>query len=373
MKKKVTIAVLCLAILCIVSCKKRKSPENTGTSEMSKTNYSEDSMENEDSIMLSMQGRKLTEEEIQKLEEKLQANPEDLMSRIKVLGWYSGKRFTSESAAKARAKHILWIIQNHPDADIAGTPEIYLDPVMDKDTYSTAKDLWLEQIEAQKTNTVVLGNAAQFFLIYDKEIAEDLLKKAQTLEPKNSTWPEQLGRLYSMGLISNSDNTNTELASQALEQFEKSYTITTSDRDKFYKLADLAKMAYEVGDLKKAENYANELLAKATQYKSDWNYGNAIHHGNLILGRIALNSNDIGKAKEYLIKAGNTSGSPQLDSFGPSMTLAKELLEKNEKETVIQYFELCGNFWEMGEDKLKKWTADVKEGRVPDFQANLSY
>ena len=138
-------------------------------------------------------------------------------------------------------------------------------------------------------------------------------------------------------------------------------------------LSDLAKQAFEAGDMDKASEYATELLNKAPQYRSDWNYGNAVHDGNLILGRIAFDSGQLEKAKKYLLQAGKTPGSPQLNSFGPNMTLAKELLEKGEREIVISYFRLCGKFWKMGTERLKNWTSIVKRGGIPDFEANLSY
>src|SRR5258708_19290513 len=92
------------------------------------------------------------------------------------------------------------------------------------------------------------------------------------------------------------------------------------------------------GELDKARSYATDLLAKAAL--PDYfhrNNGDAIHHGNLVLGRFALKSGDVEKAKEYLLKAGQTSGSPVLCSGGPNMMLAKELLESGEREVVIQY------------------------------------
>jgi len=371
----VGIALLCVTTLSTISCKKIESNVGKEAPEPTRTRYSDDSEEKRpDATTLAMQGRKLSSEEVKKLEEKLEANPEDLASRAKVLGWYFGpKRFSSESVRKARHKHILWLIQNHADAQITGTHEAGLDLILDKEVYYAAKKLWLKQTEAHKTNTAVLGNAANFFLIHDRDIAEELLKKAQALEPENPEWSQRLGHLYSLGLSYKSAESKTGAAAKSLKQFEKSLSVTTSGREKFYKLADLAKMAFEAGDVKKAENYANELLAQAVQYKNDWNYGNAIHHGNLVLGRIVLKSSNVEKAKEYLIKAGKAPGSPQLNSFGPNMALAKELLEKNEREVVIQYFELCGNFWKMGQDRLKNWTAVVKEGRIPDFRGNLQY
>jgi hypothetical protein len=74
-----------------------------------------------------------------------------------------------------------------------------------------------------------------------------------------------------------------------------------------------------------------------------------------------------------LIAAGKTPGSPQLNSFGPNMALAKDLLEKSETEIVFEYFELCSKFWKDRRGQLEQWTKEIKNGHVPDFGANLVY
>lgn len=142
---------------------------------------------------------------------------------------------------------------------------------------------------------------------------------------------------------------------------------------RFYDLSDLAKVAFASGKMDEAREYAEELLTLAPQHKGDWNYGNAIHHGNLILGRIALRDGRIDDAKNLLLEAGKSPGSPQMNSFGPNMSLAKDLLEKGEQEVVLEYFELCRKFWNMGHDNLDGWAKDVKSGNTPKFGANLIY
>ena len=62
-----------------------------------------------------------------------------------------------------------------------------------------------------------------------------------------------------------------------------------------------------------------------------------------------------------------------MDSFGPNMSLAKGLLDKGERDVVLQYFDLCRKFWALGQSKLDEWTADVKSGTTPNFGANLLY
>ena len=138
-------------------------------------------------------------------------------------------------------------------------------------------------------------------------------------------------------------------------------------------LADAAMMNAEAGDHEKAKSYAEELLRLAPRYARNWNFGNALHKGNLVLGRLALRDGDMEGAKTFLLEAGRTPGSPQLNSFGPNMTLAKEFLEKGERTIVLEYFDLCGKFWKMGGDKLREWAALVKDGLLPDFGANLLY
>jgi hypothetical protein len=107
--------------------------------------------------------------------------------------------------------------------------------------------------------------------------------------------------------------------------------------------------------------------------QSSGSFGRAIHHGHLVLGRVALVCGDIEKAKEHLIEAGRTNGSPDLNSFGPNMTLAKELLVAGEKDAVLQYFELCKAFWKLGADRLEIWSERVQNDEIPIFGANLRY
>jgi hypothetical protein len=53
------------------------------------------------------------------------------------------------------------------------------------------------------------------------------------------------------------------------------------------------------------------------------------------------------------------------------MILAKELLEKGERETVLAYLQSCAKFWEMGGDRLQNWMATIRGGGTPDFLMNL--
>jgi len=158
-----------------------------------------------------------------------------------------------------------------------------------------------------------------------------------------------------------------------LDDALRKLATASCEEERFYALNVAAKQSYELGKIEDARKYANELLALAPKFLKDWNYGNAIQDGNLVLGRIALKEGRVDEARQRLLEAGKSPGSPQMDSFGPNMSLARDLLEKGERETVLQYFELCRKFWEMGQRNLDQWAADVKVGRTPEFGANLFY
>jgi hypothetical protein len=147
-----------------------------------------------------------------------------------------------------------------------------------------------------------------------------------------------------------------------------------SGRARFYALSRLAAAAFDAGDLNKAETYAKELLSFAPEYEKDWNYGNAIFYGNMVIGRVALRRDkNVYLAKSSLLAAGRTPGSPQLNSFGPNMSLAKDLLALGERDTVLEFFTLCRSFWKLHLARLDEWTATVKGGVIPDFGSNLLY
>lgn len=316
----------------------------------------------------AMAGQRLSADQAGALESTVTSHPDDLSARAQLLGYYFMKRFSSPAAKENRQRHIFWIIKNRPEAAIAGLPYFSLDPILDGDAYQQGKLLWLEQTKAHDQNTKILGNAAQFFLIHDRDLAEDLFKQAQTSEPNNPVWPDRLGHLYALPNGAGKGN-----AAKALSAYEKAQAEDSSEPGRFARLEGLAKEAFEAGEINKSAKYATELLAAAQKNAPHPNDGSAIYNGNTVLGRVALKQGDVAGAVKYLLASGQTPGSPVLNSFGPNMCLAKELLVKGESDAVLQFIKLCRKFWSMGDEKLNAWTKEVKAGNTPDFGANLSY
>ncbi len=159
-------------------------------------------------------------------------------------------------------------------------------------------------------------------------------------------------------------------------RYERAMKKLETARDEYHHwiaLDSAAKESFNQGHDADAKKFADELENLAPKYVKDWNYGNAIQDCNVVLGRLALKAGDTESAKQHLLAAGHSPGSPQMDSFGPNMSLAKDLLVKGEKAVVLEYLDLCRAFWELEKGKLDLWKSDVQAGRIPDFGATLVY
>jgi len=181
------------------------------------------------------------------------------------------------------------------------------------------------------------------------------------------------GMHFTMKQVAESQETSTPDAVQELVKAGAELQNAKTQYERWVALGNVALWNVDAGALDQAQVYAQELLAQSENFRNDWNYGNAIHKANLALGRVELRKGNRAGAKEYLLAAGKTPGSPQLDSFGPNMTLAKELLEAGEREAVLEYFRLCGEFWKADLGSLVNWRQLVEKGRIPNFGPNLLY
>lgn len=156
---------------------------------------------------LMEQGSNLGRGAAQELEAQLEKNPEDLAARAKLIGYYYYQWMQpgEEATKAARRKHILWLIEHHPDSPILNLAEVAIEDtgnsLADPEGFKQARQLWVSQMEARKTDVAMLGNLAKFFQMTDKNLAESALLQAKAAQPQNAQWDWQLGYLYGMGIL----------------------------------------------------------------------------------------------------------------------------------------------------------------------------
>ncbi len=136
---------------------------------------------------------------------------------------------------------------------------------------------------------------------------------------------------------------------------------------RFYSVGDELTAAYKSNDFAKAKTLANEYAELASVYRCNWNYGNAIHDLNRVLGLISLSTGDIDTAAKYLEKAGKSTGSPQLNTFGPELDLANQLLQRGKVDAVKAYLKDIKSFWEMNNGQVDTWLAEIEKGGKPEL------
>ena len=311
--------------------------------------------------ILAMEGSRLTSAEAASIETELEQNPSDVDLRIKLLGYYFQKQLQDSTALKAHQTNIVWLIQNVPECDILATPFGLLYAKVNADVYTAGKVAWINQLENNPENLSVLENAAKYFTLTDPDLANEALLKAQSLDQENPKWSAALGELYSLNMNTKTVEDKHSEAIKALEELENAYNQSTG-LERAALLEQLSKAALIAEKMEKAREYAELMLS---QSDSEWNRENHIHHGNITLGKLAVAAGDVETASQHLLKAADTSGSPSLDSFGPDMNLAKELLKKGEKDAVLEYLALCSKFWESGKERLDQWTKSIEREEMP--------
>ncbi|WP_321475859.1 hypothetical protein [uncultured Paludibaculum sp.] len=308
----------------------------------------------------------LSEEQMVLLEAQVAANPTDIASRallgknyayfilgVTELGdWDRVIDIDPAKAASEFATHARQQLAESTSASVCG-----------EGGYA----LWNASFDVE--GSLVAGPRAMGRIHADRTLAALAVDRAITLEPAAEKWHAYRARTL---VVRARLNGGPQLsAAEAFLQIRQDMAALKGVvRDAL--LPTAARRALDAQASDEAGAYAREMLDKAKDTK-DWYRGNLVFYGNMVLGQLALRGGDQAQAAEYLLASGQTPGSPQLNSFGPNMSLAKELIEAGYKEPVLQFFEECRLFWRGERGRLTAWAAQVNSEQMPNFRANLVY
>lgn len=139
------------------------------------------------------------------LESALQANPHDLSARRALLEYYFTARIDAAAAIAARRRHILWVIENAPDQQLAYGPEMTIDPaghaLADAKGFELASSAWRAQAAKTDAKSMTLANAAYFFKTSDMAYTISLLQHALRLDAANKEIAARLGDEYALAIL----------------------------------------------------------------------------------------------------------------------------------------------------------------------------
>ena len=311
-------------------------------------------------ILLLYSGKTVSKPKAEELESTVQKTPEKMDERVVVIGYYSANGKTSLDRTRLRA-HVLWMIENHPEHPATAEPSLR-DLPDDIQGNAEILRLWRKNLQSHEDDLAVLKNAEKFFFGKDPAEADRLIHRISEKEPGNPEWPNELAQLYRMFGIPGQHIDDP--AQRAREAYTRVLALTRNPTAREALAGEMAQAAFKMGDFTSAAE-----LAKIYLHGKD---RTAPQRANTILGRVAIRSGDMPGARQYLLDSSKPQAEKQVSLSGPTMVLAKELLEQGEREAVLQYLDSCLSLWPSGENVLQMWIADIKNGKTPNF-GNLGF
>ena len=307
------------------------------------------------SILLLYEGKSILRSKADELESNLRKDPGKIDDRLTLIGYYSWNGHEGTQKLRLRT-HVLWMIKNHPEHPATAEPSLR-DLPDDPEGNNQVLELWQKNLETRPDDVAVLKNAEKFFFSKEPAAADELIHRLAEKEPANPQWPAELAQLYRMfGIPGENIKNPTE---RAMEEYNRVLALTQNPAARRALSGDMADAAFKIGDFPLAAELAKIYLKSADRP--------AVQRANTILGRVALRADDVTSAKRYLLNSADSSAGRDIALSGPILVLAKELIERGEREAVVQYLQDCLALWPRGEAILRIWIAEIHEGKTPNF------
>jgi hypothetical protein len=136
--------------------------------------------------------------EAAQLELQLASHPENVPARTRLISYYY-----QQVIAEPRSRHILWLIENHPEAEVFRVAsdmtsfEVTWHGMSSDADRDKARALWLRQLGRFSADPAVLTNAAQALPV---EESIRVVRRLRVLDPSNSVWTVNLASVYAQAV-----------------------------------------------------------------------------------------------------------------------------------------------------------------------------
>ncbi len=299
---------------------------------------------------------------LEDLEASLRKDSQNLRARVQLIRHYLNNLFSPEAQAR-RHEHIYWLVSNHPEIRLGGWATINRDGW--PEAYDEGKRLWISVISARADDPAILRNATEFLFVYDRALAEGLIRRGVALDPSDSYWHESLGFLrHSDWYDASCEDRRRAAAHAAMGHYAEAIALESSPRKRHGLVSELARVASKAGDHDRAAEAATVVLSEATVLGDS----SSAHDAHMVLGNCALARGDLVRAREHLAAA--TSMNVEFaagEILGPDFTLATALLAHGEGAAVIDYLDACKRWWPY-RNHLENWRRQIERGETPAFR-----
>jgi hypothetical protein len=297
---------------------------------------------------LDQQGRDLTFDSVEKLEQKLLQDSDNLQVRIQLLGFYY-KYYARPESYGPFVRHLLWVIENFPDHPEMHVTMIAGSRLKPKD-FACCRNLWIIQTEKNPNNGLIHGNAGEFLHWADFESSECFLEKAKILEPHNARWPFALGHYASFQFGASLNLYKREYAQIAVTNGMLYLRQSGNDSVRFLAAMYVAQCATYLGDLETMFFCRQELLTEDSAP-----FERVAHE---LGGIIALSLGKIDAAEDALLTV--KTGSKWTQS---SRLLMEGLLKAGRREAVVSYIQRCIKVRAIKKKEGNEWIEQIESRR----------
>jgi hypothetical protein len=306
-------------------------------------------------------GAAISTYECESFEERLCVAPEDVETRVVLIGAYFP--YQHEDAVASRARHVCALIEQRPWIWLG--PYVLFDANAHGAAYNRVRSSWKRAVIVHPTDARVVRNAAECMMAADPALAAEYLRRGLSLEPDQAYWRCALGRsLRALAQTEPDSDKSEKYAAIAVGEFEQALQRSGSALPCPSDLVEAAEAAL-IGKLYEcAAQLANDALAAAGAGTSG-TQRDAMHLAHVVLGKVALASLDVHAASTHLKAAGSVRTCPQLETFGPDLTLAAALLARGERAAVASFLWDCRQFWPEGRATLEAWIGQIARGEHP--------
>ncbi|MEX2264046.1 MAG: energy transducer TonB [Bryobacteraceae bacterium] len=141
------------------------------------------------------------------LEANLQANPEDIAARLRLLVHYRDfapvPPYDNAARRAARLSHVVYLVEHNPSAADLELTYVFRagGPYADPNDHELVRGYWLRAVEAKPGDLPVLLHAVRFLFVENKDQAEELLKRALAVAPNERAIAANLGFLYALEIL----------------------------------------------------------------------------------------------------------------------------------------------------------------------------
>ncbi len=230
-------------------------------------------------------GTSLSAEDARKLEEALRVTPEDVETRVKLVGHYF--LVHDELARARRAELLVWLAGHRPDIALGGYGTMVAEQV--PEAYAQARALWVEAAERHGADLKILKAAGGFLSFNEPDLAEEIYRRAAVVQPDEVEWRERIAQTFvSRAHRATERSEICRFGGQAVDAFDEALKLAQEDWMVLAILIDIARAAVQAERWDRAVDVAERVLLENETCRRTFLYGNAIHWANIALGHAAL-------------------------------------------------------------------------------------